>query len=140
MAEEGSGYQKGLGYESGDAPKVIKERRKRNVVQTIVSAISGVGWTLTIAAILFMEIASPNGEDMFTRLTRTEVSPSYNRGVLQAALFMLILVFVSCVIGFTYSVFRMRRKTDKYNKSIIIAGLASLAFIFVFLFRYGNLI
>lgn len=48
---------------------------------------------------------------------------------------ILVLNFAVCTMGFIFNMARHRRKTDRFNKSIIIMGLLSLAGILWYLFR-----
>lgn len=48
---------------------------------------------------------------------------------------ILVLNFAVCTIGFIFNLARHKRKTDRFNKSILILGALSLAGILWYIFR-----
>ena len=53
------------------------------------------------------------------------------------AFFLLIAALAICVIAFFFNKARMRRKTDKYRKSVIIIGAITIIGVVLFLVRFG---
>ena len=112
------------------------ERRKKNRVPTIVSTISVIGWILGVGVLLFLERAQPGKENFLTRITNAVIRTTYNAQLLRVSFGLLLGVLVTCLTGIIYNAMRMRRKTDKYNKSVIIlGGIAAVGFV-LFLWRF----
>lgn len=118
----------------------VERRKKRDWVSRAVPIISGVGWAAAFFTLMFLEKATPQQADLFTRLFNIPLQSAWNTQMLAISLATLILVFLVCAAGFVFNILRHRRKEDKYNKSIIILGCISLVSIVVFLITFADIL
>lgn len=119
---------------------VNDRRRKKDWVSRAVPIISIIGWATAIFALFLLDRASPPMDNFFSRFFGVTLRTAWNASLLRTALVILILVFVVCVVGFLFNMTRMRRKSDKYNKSIITLGILALVGIVFFLIQFGGLL
>jgi nitric oxide reductase large subunit len=101
---------------------------------TILNVIS---WFLTAIAILIIDIASPNQENMFTHYFGGVERNVWNDGFILMAYITLVLSVVSCLTAFTFHIMRKRRKADKIKISIFVIGGITIAIFIIFVFRFG---
>lgn len=122
---------------SNQPPREFVERRKgKDVVSRVISIIAVVGWAIAIGTILLLDRARPESATYFDRLFGNVVRSSWNAGLLRFALIALIAALCICIIGFVLNMTRHKRKTDKYNKSIIVVGCFSAVALVWFLFSF----
>lgn len=104
---------------------------------TILSIIS---WILTISALLTLDVAAPTRENLFTHLMGGAERITWNEITLLITFSLIVISILSCIGAFIFNMLRMRRKTDKYKKSIIIIGLMTLVGFVVFMIRFGGVL
>lgn len=123
---------------SGDRGYNYKNRRKKaDWVINAATILSVISWFFAMAVWVLIDMAAPETENFFTHLYDLTVRTWWDTGFLSAAFVLLILSFVTCVIAFIFNATRMRRKTDKYRKSIIIIGVITFFGLLAFLLRFG---
>ncbi len=116
--------------------KRFTERRKGpDAVVKAVWWTAGISWLLFIAAIIFTETARPETETFFDRQFDISLRDYWNENALLYMFVILVLNFAVCSIGFIFNMTRHKRKTDRFNKSILILGTFTLAGILWYLFR-----
>jgi len=124
-----------------------ERRRKVDWVVKMATILSLVSWLNAIAVWFVLDFASPERETFFSSLARsnrtifgsqeTVIRTEWDGPLVLIAFIMLIVSLAVCVAAFFFNKARMRRKTDKYRKSIIIIGAATIVAIVVFLFTFG---
>jgi len=119
--------------------KGLRNRRlKPDWVVNAATVLSIISWIGAFAVWLIIDQASPVRTQFFETFTgTTHFAQQWNTSLLPTALVLLIVSFVTCVIAFFFNMMRMRRKTDKYRKSIIIIGVITLIGIAAFIMRFG---
>ena len=117
-------------------PLVERRNSKKDIVNRLVTIFAFSGWLFTLVTLFFLDRAKPEREDFFTRLFNVPVHNYWNSGLLKYALYSLIAVFGVCFIGFLFNTFRHRRKTDRYNGSILVLGGISFLSIVLFLWKF----
>ncbi|MDR1620228.1 MAG: hypothetical protein LBS18_06170 [Clostridiales bacterium] len=128
-------------YETNDRPKrFVERRRSKDWVTKAVPIFSVIGWLASLVMLVFLDRAKPPSSDFFSRYFGAQLRTEWNVSLLRTALITLITVFCFCVFGFLFNAARHRRKTDKYNKSILILGIISLAGIIAFVLVFGNML
>ena len=115
-----------------------ERRRQTDWVVNAASILSVLSWLVAFAVVLVLDIASPQRANFFTNVFDGVVTATWNQTFLPLALILLILSFCSCIAAFIFNMMRMRRKTDKYRKSVIIMGVLTLIGIIAFIFRFGS--
>ena len=114
----------------------MERRRRKDWVVRLVSVVSVLGWVFAFAALLLFNEAQPSGPDFFTRFLGATVINYLDVNKLNMAFIALLISFFVCAAGMTANILRHRRKTDRYNKSIIILGSVSLVGIIAFLINF----
>lgn len=118
----------------------VERRKKPDWVVKAVTICSVIGWGLAVLAMLFMDFASPKKENFFSRLFQTPVDSGWNSGLLIFILVILTMVFFLCVVGLIFNMTRHKRKSDKFSKSLIFLGVASLIALVAYLMYFARYI
>lgn len=122
---------------SGEEPRFEDRRKKADWMTKAASVLSLVSWFMSMVMLLCLDRASPETENLFSRLLGTAVRSTWNTSLLRTAFLLLLLAFCICAIAMIFNILRNRRKSDKYKKSIIILGALTLIGIVAFLIRFG---
>ena len=123
--------------------QLIKNRRKQaDWVVNAAAALSVIAWVVAFFVVLVLDIASdrPAMPGLQTWLGGGPVHPVWNTTLLPIGLVLLVVSFLCSVAAFMFNMMRMRRKTDKYRKSVIIMGLITLSGIVFYVIRFGQYI
>jgi len=116
-----------------------KERRKQaDWVVKAATALSFVSWLVAVGAVIFIDQAAPQRENFFTLVYGGTVRTVWDANLLPIALIFLVLSLLSCAAAFIFNMLRMRRKTDKVRKSILIIGGINIIALIVFLIRFWS--
>jgi len=122
-----------------------ERRRKADWITKMATILSLLSWVVAIAVWAVLESASPEREMTFitsflreTMGAETRIRDYWDATLLPVAFWLLVLALAICVTAFVFNALRMRRKTDKYRKSIIIIGAITLIGIVLFLVRFGG--
>ena len=114
-------------------------RKQADWVVNAASALSVASWIGAIAVLFIIDLASPETGNFFTNvLGDGTFRTDWDTGLLPVGLVMLVVSFLCSVAAFIFNMMRMRRKTDKYRKSVIIMGLITLAAISAYVIRFGQ--
>lgn len=118
----------------------VERRKKPDWVVKAVTICSIIGWALAVLAMLFMDFASPKKENFFSRLFQAPVDSGWNSGLLIFILVILTMVFFLCLIGLIFNMSRHKRKSDKFSKSLIFLGVASLVALIAYFMYFSRFI
>jgi len=129
---------------STGASDYLERRKKVDWVVRMATVLSIVSWAFAVAVWAVLEMASPERDFRFITSILSKhhdativVRSYWDSTLLPIAFILLIVSLVICVVAFFFNKMRMRRKTDKYRKSIIIIGVITIAGIVLFLIRFG---
>ncbi|MDR0906117.1 MAG: hypothetical protein LBN00_08105 [Oscillospiraceae bacterium] len=118
-----------------------ERRRKKDWVVRLISLLSVVGWIAAIVVLFFLDKAKPESANFFTNIFNLSLHhTTWNTSLVRTALIIQVAVLAVCVLGFLFNMTRHRRKSDKYNRAIIILGVVSVVSIVLFLVNFGNLL
>ena len=118
-----------------------KDRReKADWVVNMASVLSILSWVIAFGVWIILDIAAPERENFFTRTFGFPIRTWWDATLLPIAFALLVLSFLVCIAAFIFNATRMRRKSDKYRKSIIIIGVATFIGGIAFLIRFGSYI
>ena len=125
-----------------EGAKTFRERRRRsdNLVKGAV-IMSFVSWIFLFAVWIVLYFAGFTGYYGNTPINLITDSPAtqvYTYTLLPIAYALLLFSLVSCLIAFLFNRMRMRRKTDRYRKSIFITGGVTIIALIAFLMNYGS--
>jgi uncharacterized membrane protein YgcG len=126
-----------------DEENYNKRKKKSDWVSKTATALSLIAWVIMIAVWVVLDMAAPDrvhGWLSFFEVqfgTTAAFRARWNYPLVYTAYVLLLVSLGSCMIAFVLNKMRMRRKSDKYKKSIfVIGGITVIAFV-VFLFRFG---
>lgn len=112
--------------------KFVERRRKKDWVVRSVGIIAAIGWICALAALIYADQAKPGTESFLTRLTNVSVRKYWDTTMLNISFKALLVSFFTCLIGLLINMTRHRRKTDRFNKPIIILGITTFIAIIIF--------
>ena len=123
------------------ASRFPNRRKQADWVVNGASILSVISWLVAFGAFLVFEFATRRDSagllDVYTEATGPR---GLQYDLLPYALILLIVAVFMCVVAFIFNAMRMKRKTDKYRKSIIIIGAITVAGLIAFLLRFGGTI
>jgi len=141
MAERSSDDRRSADRRSADSPgqpgKHNERRKKQDWIVRSVTLITILGWICALVALLLIDRASPSHENLFTRFLNVNVASYWNSTLLRGAFIAILASFLVSVIGFIFNASRQRRKTDRYNKLLIIIGIASTVVLVFYLVNFS---
>jgi len=118
-------------------------RRKVDWVVRMATILSLIAWAIAVAVWIVLDRASPEREvgwvTSIGRVRGTEVAirDYWDSNLLPIAFILLLSALAICLVAFFFNKARMRRKTDKYRKSVMIIGGVTIIAIILFLLRFG---
>ena len=121
-----------------NTPKIVERRKKQDWVVRSVTILAIVGWICALVALLFIQRASPAQENLITRILNIDVSSFWNVAMIRDAFIAILASFLICVIGFVFNLSRHRRKTDRYNKLLIVIGILSTVILVAYLSLFSR--
>lgn len=117
-----------------------ERRRQADWVVNAAAILSLISWIVSISVLFLIDIASPDALQGLTTALGGTPDTAWNVALLPAAFFLLVASVFACITAFIFNMLRMRRKTDKVRKSIIIIGVSTIVGIIFFVLRFGGYI
>ena len=111
-------------------------RKKADWVVKLATILSLVSWVVAFLVWVVLDRASPEKEQLFSRYFDIAVRDYWNTSLLPVAFALLVTSLCICIFAFFLNMLRMKRKTDKYKKSIIIIGVITIVGIVLFIIRF----
>ena len=122
----------------------LDRRKKADWIVRMATILSVLSWAVVIAVWAVLDAASPERDRQFISSiirkhfdVQTYVRTGWNRTLLPVGFLLLVASLAVCLVAFFFNKMRMKRKTDKYRKSIIVIGVVTIAGIVAFLIRFG---
>lgn len=115
-----------------------ERRRQADWVISAAAILSLISWIVAFSVLLVLELAAPEQENFFTHTFNGTVRATWNETLLPLAFVLLIFAVIACAAAFVFNAMRMRRKTDKFRKSIIIIGLMTVVGLVAFTIRFAG--
>ena len=117
------------------------ERRKKvDWVVNAATVLSIASWVFAVGVWLILDAAAPRQGTAFTDFFGATPRLWWDVTLLPWAFAALVTSVLSCVLAFFFNMARMKRKTDKYRKSVIIMGCVSIIGLILFLINFGAFI
>ncbi|MBN2038588.1 MAG: hypothetical protein JW864_01005 [Spirochaetes bacterium] len=113
-----------------------KKQNRRRGPDTLVKSINvlaGVTWFLILVVFILITFAKPRVETFFDRQYNISLGGGWDKTIISYAVILLFILVMICFIGIIININRHKRKTDKYNKSLIWFGIISLIGMIYFL-------
>jgi hypothetical protein len=99
----------------------------------LVNWLGILAWGIMFFIIAITDRAKPPMETFFDRFFKVQVRQTWDFGLLQYALYLMITLCVLCVIGLVINSRRHRRKNDRYSISLfLMMGLGIFSIIMYF--------
>ena len=129
-------------FNSIDDENKNKRRKKSDWVSNTATTLSLVAWVIMIAVWAVIDAAAPDREHGWLSFfevqfgTAAAIRARWDYTLVYTAYVLMLVSLGTCLIAFAFNKMRMRRKNDKYKKSIFVIGSITLiAFVF-FLIRF----
>ncbi len=120
--------------------RYVERRRGKDWITRGIEILSGASWIAIIAIFVSVGFATPQGGGgrwALTNLLGQTVVSSPNYYYYEIARYLSLATFLLCLFGFVFNLFRHKRKTDRYRKSLIIFGLVSVVSFIYWTIRLG---
>ena len=151
-----SGDDKGLSYEvitdllnKRDAEERKDRRQKKDFVSRMATILSLLAWVIMIAVWVIIDTATPNRGMTFTQTffqvhfgtdAAGAMSTRTNYTLVYTAYILMLVSIGTCIIAFLLNKMRMKRKSDKYKKSIFVIGGITLIAFTAFMIRFWSVL
>ena len=109
-----------------DFNKPIDRRHKMDKIIKLVTITSVLGWVMIIITTMIAIYAKPEHTNMFYEMFNVPIRNYWNYHLLSLVFILLIGILLLSIFGITMNAMRLRRKTDRINKSLIFHALMSL--------------
>jgi uncharacterized protein (DUF2062 family) len=117
----------------------FQERRKKaDWIVKMATILSVLSWVVAFTVWILLDMAAPEREHMFTRWFGVTVRGYWDVTLLPMAFGLLVAALCLCFLAFMFNKLRMKRKTDKYRKSVFIIGGITIIGTVVFVIRFGG--
>ena len=120
-----------------------KRKKKTDWVSKTATILSLSAWTIMIAVWAILSAAAPERERRFITSffdmqfgTAPLIRTRWDYTLVYIAYILLLVSLGTCVIAFLLNRQRMKRKRDKYKKSILVAGGITIITFVIFLIRF----
>ena len=121
--------------------KFIERRRKSDALVKGAVIMSFLAWVVLFAVwivLYFAGVVGNYGNTPINIITGSPVTHTITYTLLPVAYAMLLISLAICVIAFLFNRLRMRRKTDRYRKSIFVVGGITIIALISFLLNFGS--
>lgn len=95
------------------------------------------GWFVMIVALYIIDMAKPEGENMFTKKLNVSVRTTWDPELIQYLFYLLIFGLCISVIGIVINSRRHHRKDDRFRYILIVLGAISFFGIIKYLFKFS---
>ena len=120
---------------------IMNRRKQADWVVNAAAALSVVAWAVAFFVFLVLDLAAPERPSFWSNVLGEGMVRTYwHPALLPVGLVLLVFSFLCSIAAFMFNMMRMRRKTDKYRKSVIIMGLITLTGIVFYVIRFGYII
>ena len=118
----------------------MRERRRQSDWLVKASILmSALAWVVLFAVWIVMYFAAEYKPGFFNVFLQVDVPENpLTQTLLPVAFTLLIVALVICVFAFIFNLLRMRRKTDRYRKSIFIVAGVTIIAIIAFVYNFGG--
>jgi uncharacterized membrane protein len=114
----------------------IDRRRGPDKLVKSIKWIVSCAWILIITVIVLASMAKPQTETFFDRLLAVKLHDSWDLDLIRYSFYLTIALFLLCIIGLIVNAARHRRRSDRFNGSLILLSIVSVAGIMLYLFYF----
>ncbi len=123
----------------GNNSSRIERRRGPDFWSKLVNWVAISGWILMLTALVLFGKAKPQTSTFFDRYMNTQIETSWDLGIVQSLIVLMLVVLSSCTIGLLINSQRVKRRDDHYNISLILLGIIAGLVILAFMINFQNL-
>lgn len=117
--------------------RVFKDRRKGpDFWVKWIKWAGSFSWVIAFTIIVLTDRAKPPVETFFDRYFHIQLDKTWDTDLMRYAFFLLLVLFFTCVFTMIINSRRHRRKTDRYNPSIIVLSVLSLLGMIIYLYTF----
>jgi hypothetical protein len=116
--------------------KYFERRKGPDLLVKWVKWTGIVSWIVLFSIMLITDMAKPPIETFFDRMFNVKLRTYWDTGLIRLALVFMVVLFLLSVAGIIANSMRHRRKTDRYNKSVIFSATASFIGILFYIFYF----
>ena len=95
-----------------------------------------ISWILVAIVLFITIIAKPSFESYMDKSFHVKLQSNWDINLMQYVLVLLVLLFFFCIISIAINLSRCRRKTDRFNKTLILNAVASFIGILLYLLLF----
>ena len=122
-------------------PAFTENRKGSDWIIKLTNIFGIIPWAVVIAVWMVLDFAAPYQATFFSNLARNrsgiEINVEYwDEALLPVAFFMLLISLAFCLAAFILNTFRMRRKTDRYRRSVMVIGGITVIAIAAFVIKF----
>ncbi|MHB1393264.1 MAG: hypothetical protein ACYCYE_09340 [Clostridia bacterium] len=92
-----------------------------------------ISWILVSLILFITLIAKPGFESYMDKSLHIKLQDAWDTDMMQYVLLLLVLLFFFCMISIAINLTRCRRKSDRFNKTLILNAAAALIGILIYL-------
>ncbi|MDD3706444.1 MAG: hypothetical protein PHC45_10355 [Clostridiaceae bacterium] len=92
-----------------------------------------ISWFLVSITLFITLIAKPDFESYMDKSFHVKLQSTWDTIMMQYVLVLLVLLFFFCMISIAVNLSRCRRKSDRFNKTLILNAAASFVGIILYL-------
>jgi len=95
-----------------------------------------ISWLLILLILFITSVAKPDFESYMDKSFHIKLQDNWNTDMMHYVLLLLIFLFFFCLISININMMRCRRKSDKFNKTLIFNAAAAFIGILLYLFFF----
>lgn len=115
----------------------MQDRRKGPDTLTKWVRYSGIiSWILIAAAFFITLTAKPGFISYMDESFHVKLQSDWDVNLMQYAYILLVLLFFFCMVSIIINLLRYKRKSDRFNKTLILNAAASLIGIILYLIYF----
>ena len=92
-----------------------------------------ISWALIAVVLFVIFIAKPNYESYTNDSFHIRLQNAWDANMMQFAFLLLVMLFFFCMISIVINLMRYRRKSDRFNKTLILNAAAAFIGIILYL-------
>lgn len=92
-----------------------------------------ISWLIVTLILFITVIAKPGFESYMDKSFHIRLQSSWDTDLMHYVFLLLVFLFCFCMISIAVNVSRCRRKSDKFNKTLIINAIAAFIGILLYL-------
>jgi len=132
-----------------DDEKKDRRSKKPDALSRMATILNLGAWSIMLAVWVVIDRAAPERGMMFTQTffqatfgtdASATIRTRWDYSLIYMAYIMILFSLGACVVAFLLNLMRMKRKNDKFRKSIIIIGIITLIVFIFFMINFWRVL